>query len=148
MEVKLSDINSAARLPPAGFLMSECGFRSYMSPEMLLGFGYTTQTDMWAVGVVAHLLMSGKLPFERESDVTLRKAIWSGPLPDFNSATLANATLGLVDLAQRLLERSQTRRLTSLTAMQELDSHGCIENASTCSGSSRVSDGPRALTNV
>ena len=36
---------------------------AYMAPEVLMG-KYDTTCDMWSMGVLLYLLMSGYLPFE------------------------------------------------------------------------------------
>ena len=41
------------------------GTLTYMAPEVLIGgsTGYTSACDMWSLGVVAYMLLSGRRPF-------------------------------------------------------------------------------------
>ncbi|KAI6175070.1 Serine/threonine-protein kinase H1-like protein [Aphelenchoides bicaudatus] len=41
-----------------------CGTPEYIAPELLLRVPYTDRVDMWAVGVIAYILMSGIMPFD------------------------------------------------------------------------------------
>ena len=44
--------------------------RSYVAPEILLKEPYDYAVDMWSVGVVCFLLLSGDLPFEEGIEIT------------------------------------------------------------------------------
>merc|ERR1711920_75576 len=45
---------------------TRCGTRDYIAPEVLRGGGYGTQVDMWSLGVVTFVIMSGLMPTYRE----------------------------------------------------------------------------------
>ena len=40
-----------------------CGTPYYMAPEMILGESYTSQIDVWSLGVLLYYSVSGHLPF-------------------------------------------------------------------------------------
>lgn len=44
-------------------MSTTCGTAEYLSPEMLEGEEYCEKVDMWAVGVVAYVVLSGAMPF-------------------------------------------------------------------------------------
>ena len=52
------------RLRVEAYMSTTCGTAEYMSPEMLEGEEYGAKVDMWAVGVVAYVALSGEMPFE------------------------------------------------------------------------------------
>jgi len=62
------------------------GTAPFMSPEMLSGGPYGTQTDMWSFGVIAYVMLLGQFPY-RPLDRTskgMKSAILSGiPEPPF-----------------------------------------------------------------
>jgi calcium-dependent protein kinase len=41
-----------------------CGSPQYMAPEKLLSRSETTKSDMWSIGVIAFMLLTGKSPFK------------------------------------------------------------------------------------
>ncbi|OZC07150.1 kinase domain protein [Onchocerca flexuosa] len=49
---------------PEEKMTETCGTPEYIAPEVLLRSAYTEKVDMWAVGVIAYILMSGIMPFD------------------------------------------------------------------------------------
>ncbi|KAL0902115.1 hypothetical protein ABMA27_000062 [Loxostege sticticalis] len=62
-QIKLVDFGLARRLNPAYKTMVLNGTRNYVSPEILRVDQLTVKTDMWSVGVVTYMLLSGLPPF-------------------------------------------------------------------------------------
>lgn len=46
-----------------------CGTPGYMAPEILRDKSYSAQVDMWSLGVVVYVLLSGTLPFVPDNDL-------------------------------------------------------------------------------
>ncbi|XP_069847906.1 serine/threonine-protein kinase H2 [Dipodomys merriami] len=55
-----------------------CGTPEYIAPEVLLRKPYTSAVDMWALGVITFVLLSGSLPFDDESHSKLYRKILKG----------------------------------------------------------------------
>ncbi|EHH28621.1 hypothetical protein EGK_19093 [Macaca mulatta] len=55
-----------------------CGTPEYIAPEVLLRKPYTSAVDMWALGVITYVLLSGFLPFEDENQTRLYRKILKG----------------------------------------------------------------------
>jgi len=56
-----------------------CGTPSYMAPELVMGKEYSGFcTDMWALGVVLFAMLSGRLPFEGQTESQLYAKIRRG----------------------------------------------------------------------
>ena len=47
----------------------------YVAPEVLLRTPYTVSVDMWAVGVITYILISGQMPFDDQNKMVLYKKI-------------------------------------------------------------------------
>lgn len=61
--IKLSDFGFAVVRSNNELLKACCGTPGYVSPEVLLKKGYTDKCDMWSLGVVAWMLLTGRSPF-------------------------------------------------------------------------------------
>ncbi|CAD6199765.1 unnamed protein product [Caenorhabditis auriculariae] len=61
----ITDFGLAYQATKPNETMTEtCGTPEYIAPELLLRVPYTQKVDMWAVGVIAYILMSGIMPFD------------------------------------------------------------------------------------
>ncbi|KXS10116.1 Pkinase-domain-containing protein [Gonapodya prolifera JEL478] len=77
-EVRLGDFGLAAVMHGNLLLRGEVGSFAYMSPEVLRGDAYNEKCDMWSVGVVAYLLLSGFFPFGAEEQPKAFRNIQAG----------------------------------------------------------------------
>ncbi|UWE10635.1 serine/threonine-protein kinase [Actinacidiphila bryophytorum] len=66
IRARLSDFGLATRTDPRTGLASAQGVLAFKPPETLLGFrGDSRSGDVWALGVVGYLLLTGRLPYPR-----------------------------------------------------------------------------------
>ncbi|KAK7791247.1 hypothetical protein R5R35_009156 [Gryllus longicercus] len=64
-------------------LQEMCGTPAYMSPELFGERMYSQQCDVWAMGVIMYLLLTGRYPFEAHSGRSLAQVV-VGCEPNFN----------------------------------------------------------------
>eukprot|EP01065_Artemidia_motanka_P041812 TRINITY_DN5474_c0_g1_i2.p1 TRINITY_DN5474_c0_g1~~TRINITY_DN5474_c0_g1_i2.p1 ORF type:complete len:569 (+),score=226.77 TRINITY_DN5474_c0_g1_i2:50-1708(+) len=88
-ELKIADFGFSANVGDGETLTTCCGTPRYIAPEVLnvglfqKGSGYGKTCDMWAVGVIAYILLFGKAPFYHKDRNQLWhhicNGIWSMP---------------------------------------------------------------------
>ena len=61
-DVKIIDFNLSKQQINSGKMASVLGTPTYMAPEVIMG-QYTEKCDVWAIGVITYLCISGTLPF-------------------------------------------------------------------------------------
>mmetsp|Transcript_46558 Transcript_46558/g.93945 ORF Transcript_46558/g.93945 Transcript_46558/m.93945 type:complete len:418 (-) Transcript_46558:51-1304(-) len=68
-EIKIIDFGLSKMLPDAvtSDTQSFLGTRGYLAPEMLKRQAYSASVDVWALGVIAFILLCGCLPFDDDS---------------------------------------------------------------------------------
>ncbi|MCU1685291.1 MAG: protein kinase family protein [Amycolatopsis sp.] len=64
LRVRVSDFGLAKRADPFTLLASAQGTFAFMAPEVLRNKGYSCASDVWSVGTIAYLLLTGHLPFD------------------------------------------------------------------------------------
>lgn len=132
-DIKISDFGLAKmsrdyprRLPRSH---SICGSDFYLAPEVIKQEEYGREIDIWAVGVITYVLLSGSLPFFHNVLHKLYRQIVERDL-SFPEQAWKNVSKGALDFILRLL---QVRAGDRLTADQGL-SHPWLRGSS--SGSS------------
>jgi len=109
-QIKLCDFGFARIIEEKSFRRSVVGTPAYLAPEVLLNKGYNRSLDMWSVGVVVYVSLSGTFPFNEEEDIQdqIHNAAFMYP-PDPWQEISPEA----IDLINNLLQVKQRCRYTS-----------------------------------
>ena len=68
-QIKIIDFGLARKLEPGKDVRILFGTPEFVSPEVISYEPVSTTSDMWSVGVVCYVLLSGLSPFMGDSDV-------------------------------------------------------------------------------
>jgi hypothetical protein len=116
--VVLSDFGVALRaadvsVTAAGTVI---GTPSFMSPEQCAGHRARPQSDQYALGILAFLMLTGALPFESETLAGLMQHHFFTPVPDVQVAR-DDVPRALVAVLQRALAKEADRRFATTREM-------------------------------
>jgi SNF related kinase len=68
-QVKLTDFGFSNIFEPGKRLLTSCGSLAYSAPEILLGDSYDAPSvDIWSLGVILYMLVTGHAPFQEAND--------------------------------------------------------------------------------
>jgi len=93
------------------------GTLSYMAPEVLLRKPYAAACDMWSLGVVAFILLSGRRPFHsRDRQEKIERILHTEP--NYASSSWTTVSPLAIDFVKRLLTKEPLERMSAQEAMQ------------------------------
>ncbi|MBI5774700.1 MAG: protein kinase [Verrucomicrobia bacterium] len=110
-------VKDDADMTHAGVIM---GTPNYMSPEQAAGESgpLTTATDIYSLGAILYVLLTGRVPFESESPMTtLQMVLQNEPEPPLDLNPSAGRDLSTICL--KCLEKEPARRYGSAESLAE-----------------------------
>ncbi|KAB7493727.1 Serine/threonine-protein kinase D1 [Armadillidium nasatum] len=108
-QVKLCDFGFARIIGEKSFRRSVVGTPAYLAPEVLKNKGYNRSLDMWSVGVITYVSLSGTFPFNDDEDINdqIQNAAFMYPPNPWKEITP-----DAIDLIGNLLQVKQRKRYT------------------------------------
>ncbi|CAH1099455.1 unnamed protein product [Psylliodes chrysocephalus] len=108
-QVKLCDFGFARIIGEKSFRRSVVGTPAYLAPEVLRNKGYNRSLDMWSVGVIVYVSLSGTFPFNEDEDINeqIQNAAFMYP-PNPWKEISSDA----INLINNLLQVKQRKRYT------------------------------------
>ncbi|KAF6722216.1 Myosin light chain kinase, smooth muscle [Oryzias melastigma] len=110
-KIKLIDFGLARRLENAGTLKVLFGTPEFVAPEVINYEAISYPTDMWSIGVICYILLSGLSPFMGDSDNETLSNVTSASW-DFEDEAFDEISENAKDFITNLLKKDMRARLT------------------------------------
>lgn len=110
-DLKIGDFGLARRIFNNKLAPLEYGMPEFAAPETIDGHGVGLSTDMWSVGVITYLFLSGISPFRGETDRDTLRRVQSGQI-SFDPEAFSNISNEAKDFVAKLLILKSEGRLT------------------------------------
>lgn len=116
-KIKLIDFGLARRLENSGSLKVLFGTPEFVAPEVINYEAISYPTDMWSIGVICYILVSGLSPFMGENDnetlANVTSATW-----DFEDEAFDEISDQAKDFISSLLKKDMRARLTCAQCLE------------------------------
>ncbi|KTG04879.1 hypothetical protein cypCar_00003082 [Cyprinus carpio] len=116
-KIKLIDFGLARRLEDSGSLKVLFGTPEFVAPEVINYEAISYPTDMWSIGVICYILVSGLSPFMGDNDnetlANVTSATW-----DFEDEAFDEISDQAKDFISSLLKKDMRARLTCAQCLE------------------------------
>lgn len=114
--IKIIDFGLARKLAPDTPVKVLHGTPEFMAPEVVAFEPVSFSTDMWSVGVICYILLSGESPFQGDTDMETLSNVTAAQW-DFEEETFSEISQQAKDFISQLLQKDPRRRLPSAGAL-------------------------------
>lgn len=80
LEIKISDFGFSCFFDPKKGLDLVLGSPLYMAPEIIEAKNYNEKVDIWSIGIITYVLLSGRNPFPGKNKFEIKEMIISTPV--------------------------------------------------------------------
>ncbi|XP_078084746.1 serine/threonine-protein kinase 17B-like [Mustelus asterias] len=108
-DIKIVDFGLSRRVDNVGELREITGTPEYVAPEILNYDPISTGTDMWSIGVLVYMLLTGKSPFQGEDKQETFLNI-SQVNVDYSEETFEGISKTAIEFIQQLLVKEPKNR--------------------------------------
>lgn len=114
--IKIIELGQARHLTPGEIIKIQYTTAEYSAPEIHQNELISTVTDMWSVGVLVYVLLSGLNPFIAETNQQMIDNI-SNAEYSFEDESFREASVEALDFIDRLLTKDRKHRMTAAEAL-------------------------------
>ncbi|MDR3547486.1 MAG: protein kinase [Candidatus Pacebacteria bacterium] len=93
------------------------GTAYYIAPEILRDEIFTKACDIWSLGIILHILLTGNIPIVGHTHDEIYDSILSYQGPTFSGEVWTGVSEEAKDLLRRMLEPVHTKRITAADAL-------------------------------
>ncbi|CAJ0587388.1 unnamed protein product, partial [Mesorhabditis spiculigera] len=115
-KLKLIDFGLATQLDPRSAVKVTTGTAEFAAPEIANGEPVGYYTDMWSVGVLSYILLSGLSPFGGETDEETLKNVRAGDW-SIDDPAFSGISDHAKDFVKQLLHKDPKQRLSVFDAL-------------------------------
>jgi len=115
---KLVDFWLSKIIGPGETCNDPFGTLSYVAPEVLLQKPYDKMVDLWSLGIIVYLLLSGTLPFDDDDDREIARQTIHDEV-DFSYHVWNNVPDSAKKLIKGLLHKNPDKRIALLDFLQD-----------------------------
>ncbi|CAN0846683.1 CDPK-related protein kinase [Linum grandiflorum] len=120
--LKVIDFGLSDYVRPDERLNDIVGSAYYVAPEVLHR-SYSTEADVWSIGVITYILLCGSRPFWARTESGIFRAVLKAN-PNFNEASWTSISPEAKDFVKRLLHKDPRKRMTAAQGL----SHPWLRN--------------------
>ncbi|XP_066193949.1 death-associated protein kinase 2-like isoform X2 [Sylvia atricapilla] len=110
--IKIIDFGLAQQLEDGITFKSLCGTPQYIAPEVINYEPLSPATDMWSIGVITYILLSGLSPFQGETDAETLSNVVAGAY-EFEERCFSQTSEMAKDFIRQLLVKEPEQRMTA-----------------------------------
>lgn len=114
--VKIIELGQSRRLTPGEQIKIQYTTAEYAAPEIHQCDMVSSVTDMWAVGVLAYVLLSGLNPFTAETNQQMIDNISSAAY-SYDDESFKHVSVDSMDFTDRLITKERKHRMTAAEAL-------------------------------
>jgi len=130
--IRVADFGLSKMFGNGEYLETCCGSPEYVAPEVLECKPYDKACDLWSVGVITYVLLTGCFPFWDKNNAVLYEKIRRA---EYGWPTGLEISPEAKDLIRHLIERSPEKRFTAEQALQ----HPWVSGQAVVSSTKRLS---------
>ena len=117
-DIRILDFGLSKIIGPEEKCTEPFGTLSYVAPEVLLDEPYGKEVDLWSLGIITYLMLSGSLPFDHKTDEEeiARKTV-SEP-PPYKGSIWARISKEARNFIDNLLQKDPSKRMNIKEALE------------------------------